>query len=194
MSEERRVLCLKATRTLSKVLYEECVDILDEELHRRRMWVQKLIMRRANSGESSTVMSELYEEDPREFKYVMRITPGQFDGLLKMVTLLIQRSDTIMREVLSVKVKFEITLAFLASGTNFRMLSLLFRVSKAAISALISEVCEAIRLCLKDYMKVSNHLSVICVYILQNIFEINWKPEFPMQKYQSPYVTTSIHK
>ncbi|KAJ8871005.1 hypothetical protein PR048_027308 [Dryococelus australis] len=33
------------------------------------------------------------------------------------------------------------------------MLSLLFRVSKAAISALIPEVCEAIRQCLEDYIK-----------------------------------------
>ncbi|KAJ8885382.1 hypothetical protein PR048_011579 [Dryococelus australis] len=50
------------------------------------------------------------------------MTPGQFNDLLKMVTPIIQQSDTIMREALPAKVKLEITLAFLASGTNFRML------------------------------------------------------------------------
>ncbi|KAJ8871004.1 hypothetical protein PR048_027307 [Dryococelus australis] len=100
MSGERRVLCLKATRAMATVLHEECLDISDEELHRRRMWVRKWITRRANSGASSIIMNELYEEDPREFKCVMRMTPGRFDELLKMVTPLIQRSNTIMREAL----------------------------------------------------------------------------------------------
>ncbi|KAJ8874453.1 hypothetical protein PR048_025302 [Dryococelus australis] len=71
-----------------------------------------------------------------------------------MVTPLIQRPDTIMREALPANEKLEITFAFLASGTNFRMLPLLFCVSKEAISALIRKVCEAIRQCLKYYMKV----------------------------------------
>ncbi|KAJ8897932.1 hypothetical protein PR048_003290 [Dryococelus australis] len=160
LSKERRVLCLKAIRAMSKVPYKECQDILDEEMPKRRMWVRKWSTRHANSGASSTIMSELYEEDPREFKCVI-MTPGQFDELLKMVTPLIQRPDTIMCEALPAKVKFEITLAFLASRTNCRMLSLLFRVSKAATLALVPEVCEAIRLSLKDYMKSDRRGSII---------------------------------
>ncbi|KAJ8895207.1 hypothetical protein PR048_000532 [Dryococelus australis] len=107
------------------------------------MWARKRIMRRADSGASSTIMSELDEEDPRGFDSM---------NSLKWQHLLIRRSDTIMREALSAKVKLEITLASVVSGTNFRALSHLFRVSKAAISTLIPGVCEAIRQSLEDYI------------------------------------------
>lgn len=158
MSEERRVLCRKVIRSISQLLYEECADIIDEESHRRRVWTRKWLMRRANSGASSTIIREIYEEDPSEFRCVMRMTTEQFDNLLEKVSPLIQKADTIMREALPARVKLEITLAYLASGTNFTMLSIFFRVSKSAISSFIPEVCKAISKCLQEYLNVSVYL------------------------------------
>jgi hypothetical protein len=60
-----------------------------------------------------------------------------------------------MREAVPARVKLEITLYFIASATNYRMLSIFFRISKASISKIVPEVCDAIYESLKKYIKVS---------------------------------------
>ncbi|KAJ8893260.1 hypothetical protein PR048_005851 [Dryococelus australis] len=78
----------------------------------------------------------------------MRITPKQFVELLTLVSPIIQRSDTVMCEVLPARLKLETALTYLVSGTIFIVI-----MSKSAISAIIPEVCEAIKDVLKDYIK-----------------------------------------
>ncbi|KAJ8865822.1 hypothetical protein PR048_033344 [Dryococelus australis] len=99
---------------------------------------------------------ELCVENPVEFKSVMRLTPEQFEELLFMVYPIIQRSDAVVREALSARIKLEILLTYLATGTNFRILSAFFRVSKSAICGILPEVCDAIKKVLEDHMKVSS--------------------------------------
>ena len=139
MSEERRVLIRKAIRSFSLVLCSELLEILLEERRRRvrKLWVRDW-MRNRSLGASVTILRELYIHDPQEYKAVMRITPNQFDELLCLIAPRIQRSDTMMREAVPGRVKLEITLSFIASATNYRMLSIFFRISKASISNSLS--------------------------------------------------------
>ncbi|KAI4454096.1 madf domain transcription factor [Holotrichia oblita] len=85
------------------------------------------------------IMRELRSNDPREYRAVMRITPQQFDFLLSLIAPKIQRTDTFMREAIPARVKLEVALAYLASGTTFRKI--------------IVEVCDAISESLKEFIK-----------------------------------------
>ncbi|XP_056633555.1 uncharacterized protein LOC130443108 [Diorhabda sublineata] len=122
---------------------------------KRRIWVRNWLQNKS-SGATSMIMKELYYQDPREYQAVMRLTPSQFEILLNLIATGIQRSDTFMRKAIPARVKLEITLTFLASGMTFRMLSVLYRVSKASISKMIPKVCDAISDSLKDYIKIPN--------------------------------------
>ena len=79
-----------------------------------------------------------------------------FDALHDLIANAIQRSDTLMRDAIPSRIKLEVTLSFLAKGNSYRNLQHLFRVSKAAISKFIPEVCDTIYLKLGDHIKVIN--------------------------------------
>ncbi|KAH9635607.1 hypothetical protein HF086_012276 [Spodoptera exigua] len=107
----------------------------------------------AKKRATHTIFKELYDEDPREYKAVMRVTPEQVETLLNLIAPKIQRDDTLMRDAI---VKLEINLVYLSSGVSYRLLSVFFRVSKASIIKIIPEVCAAINESRKGYIKVSN--------------------------------------
>jgi hypothetical protein len=137
------------------VLCSEFLEILLEERRRvRKLWVRDW-MRNRSLGASVTILRELYIHDPQEYKAAMRITPNQFDELLCPIAPRIQRSDIMMREAVPARVKLEITLSFIVSATNYRMLSIFFRISKTRISKIVPEVCDAVYESMKKYIKVS---------------------------------------
>lgn len=146
----------KAVCSIATVLCDELLEICDEESKKkkRKVWIRDW-MDKKEYGASETIIRELRENDPLEFKSVIRLTPEQFEELLLMVSPIISRNDTVMRPALPARLKLEITLAFLASGTNSKMLSVMFRVSKSSISNMIPVVCDAIYSVLNDYIKVS---------------------------------------
>ncbi|XP_022181356.1 putative nuclease HARBI1 [Myzus persicae] len=80
--------------------------------------------------------------------------PTTFEILLNKVHQKIQRSNTIMREAIPARVKLQVTLSYLATGNSYRNLQQSFRVSRAAISKFIPEVCDAIYEALGDFIKV----------------------------------------
>lgn len=152
----KKEIIKKVLRSFSYVLSEELLQICADELKRkpRSTWVREWIKNKT-LGASCTIIRELYTSDPKEYKALMRLTPDQFEDILAMISPSISSIDTVMREALPARLKLEITLAFLATGTNFRILSVMFRVSKSSISKIIPKVCEAIYSALKDYIKVS---------------------------------------
>nr|CAI5850804.1 unnamed protein product [Callosobruchus analis] len=60
-----------------------------------------------------------------------------------------------MRPAIPARINLQITLSYLASGNSYRTLQRLFRVSRAAISKFVPEVCDAICGSLKEYLDVS---------------------------------------
>lgn len=175
MAESRnRIYIKKAISSISFELRKELLKACCEELlgicaheqqkKKREVWIRDWMSKR-NLGASETILRELYDNDPHEYRALMRLTPEQFEQLLLMVSPMISCNDTLMRKSLPARLKLEITLAFLASGTNFRMLSVMFRVSKPSISNMIPQVCDALYFVLKEYMKVS-----VNNYILNSLF------------------------
>jgi len=159
----------KAVCSITTLLCDELLEICEEESkkRKRKVWVRNW-MDKKKCGASETIIRELRDNDPLEFKSVIRLTPEQFEELLLKISPIISRADTFMRPALSARLKLELTLAFLASGTNSRILSVMFRVSKASISNMIPEVCDAIYSVLNDYIKVSIYLQKKTIYFYCN--------------------------
>lgn len=155
MAGEREVL-RKCIKRVYDALLEEVDEALEEERNRKkRVWVREWIQRRNTRGASALLLSELAVEDTKEYMSLLRLTPENFQSLLKLVSPKISKINTQMRDSLSAKLKLEITLSFLATGNSFRSLQHMFRVSKAAISKFIPKVCDAISESLQEYIKVS---------------------------------------
>jgi hypothetical protein len=99
------------------------VEILRRRTHRgrnkRKCWVREWIKRREKLGASNTLLKELLEEDRASYCNHLRVTSSQFTFLLRKVEGDIQRKKTVMRKPLSVRLKLEITLRYLATGDSF---------------------------------------------------------------------------
>lgn len=133
----------------------EVEEIIEEQINKNKVWVRAWLTRRPQLGCSTLILNELKNEDPQEFKALMRMTSENFDVLLALITPRIQKTNTMMRDAIPAKVKLEICMAYLVTGVSYRWLQHHFRVSKSAISKLIPEVCIAISEELKDFIKVN---------------------------------------
>lgn len=91
------------------------------------------------------------------FKHFLRVDLGTFNHLLELVTPLIQKIDTNMRQSISASERLAVTLRFLATGDSYKSLSVLFRIAACTITHIVPEVCDAIYAVLKNkHMKVSD--------------------------------------
>lgn len=157
MSRENYRRCLKR---VFDILVEEVNDAVEEEVNREpRVWVRDWIKRRDTHGASAMLLRELAVEDSKEYMSFLRLTPDNFDILLDLISPKITKKDTQLRDALPARLKLEVTLAYLATGNSFRSLHHMFRVSRAAMTMFIPEVCDAISDSLKDFMKVSSYES-----------------------------------
>lgn len=130
---------------------------------KKRLWVRNWISRRQNFGASTRLLREMRQEDVGGFINHLRMAPEKFDEILCKIEGRIRKRDTSMRDAIPPKTKLEITLRFLASGDSYASLEALFRVGKSTISKFVPEVCAAISIVLKDFIKVS---IILYTYIL----------------------------
>jgi hypothetical protein len=142
---------------ISLALAEECRKILETRKKRRPRWwwVKRWIQRREQLGASTQLLVELAAEDSDSYRNHLRMSEAQLDFLLQKVSPLIQKADTILRPALPAKLKLQITLHYLATGTCFRTLSALYRVPTCSISLMIPEVCKAIYDISDEFIQVS---------------------------------------
>ncbi|CAB3221184.1 unnamed protein product [Arctia plantaginis] len=77
-----------------------------------------------------------------------------FEELLNMVTPLIQKQDTVMRESISPRERLTVTLRFLATGQSYEDLKFSAVISPQLMSTIIPETCSAIYKCLKHFIKM----------------------------------------
>ncbi|XP_055618931.1 uncharacterized protein LOC129764142 [Toxorhynchites rutilus septentrionalis] len=155
-SKTRLTVVRTVTKAVTKIL---CAELLRAEGTIRKKQKGKIIWARnwmQKKGATNTILNELYDNDPREYRAVLRVTPEQVETLLDLIAPKIQRQDTLMRGAIPARVKLEITLVYLSSGISFRLLSIFFRISKASIAKIIPEVCDAINFSLKDFIKMPN--------------------------------------
>jgi len=149
----------RIVKKVSRLLLVQIAEVLEEEIAReKKVWVRKWLARRSKHRGSALLLKELYAEVPAEYRACLRMSPECLDTLHGLIANAIQRNDTLMRDAIPSRIKLEVTstLSFLATGNSYRNLQYLFRVSKAAISKFIPEVCDGIYLKLGDHIKVRN--------------------------------------
>jgi len=67
---------------------------------KRRWWVRQWIQRRNNNGGSTFISRELRNENPEDFKNILRLSDTHFDFLLNKIQFNIQKLNTTMREAI----------------------------------------------------------------------------------------------
>ncbi|KAK3097397.1 hypothetical protein FSP39_009298 [Pinctada imbricata] len=152
---------------------------------KRKYWTRPWIRRRDTFGAHHALLNELRSEDPRSFRNFIRMNDESFQELLNLVTPLINRKDSCMRNAITAAERLSVTLRFLATGDNYQSLEYLFRIPKQTLQYIIPETCTAIYNVLKgDYLKVSygyvneiqasvNKTLVHCPQICSKFVDIN---------------------
>jgi hypothetical protein len=79
---------------------------------------------------------------------------SDFEYLLTLISPIISKQDTQLRDSIPAKIRLAITLRFLATGDSYKSLHFLFKVSSQIISKIVPEVCAAINQVLKNEVKV----------------------------------------
>lgn len=151
----------RAVKVLLKRVYNVLLDEV-EDLVELEMDPEKAKLREAENAEKKNfqvayvpVVQEPVPEYIAEYRMLLRMTPDVFDRLLALVLPKIQKLGTVLREPISPSVMLEVTLNFLATGSSYHTQQCCFRVSKAAISNFVPNVCDAIIESLQEFITVS---------------------------------------
>ena len=80
-----------------------------------RVWVRGWIARRQEMGAFQRIVRELATEDPSLFMEYLRMDKDQFNHLVSLVSPLIKKEDTCMKEAISPAEKVALTLRFLVT-------------------------------------------------------------------------------
>lgn len=102
----------------------------------------------------TNLLSELSLE-PSDWRNYLRIDEQTYFKLLQLVTPIIKKQDTNMRQAISPHERLCATLRFLASGMTYENLKFSTVISAQRLGVIIPETCKAIITVFKDYMKVS---------------------------------------
>lgn len=105
-------------------------------------------------------MNELKFE-PEDFKNYLRMDEKTYLKLLEMVSSMIKKEDTVMRNCISehesVFVTFLAITKFLATGRSYEDLKLSAIISPQALGKIIPETCDALyKVLRRDYLKMCN--------------------------------------
>lgn len=137
-----------------------------KNIRKHRRWWQTQIFRKQHNLLNILVSESGYDQ----FKNFTRMTKNDFEFLLNLITPKIMKKDTTFRRAISPRDRLALTLRFLATGDSYSSLQYLFKVSKASISHIVPEVCQAIVEVLRErgYIKVRViFINIYFIFILK---------------------------
>jgi len=111
----------------------------EETVYRKRkrsIWTKDCLKRRSVFGHGNLI-KELELSSPLDYKNYLRMCPSTFGELLELITPLVQREDTNMREAISPKQRLFAT-----------------AIAAQTLRRIIIETCEAVTRVLKNYIQV----------------------------------------
>lgn len=92
---------------------------------------------------------------PKDWHNYLRMNGDTYLNLLSLITPLIIKKDTLMRNAISPHERLTATLRFLATGRSYEDLKFSAIISPQALSYIVPETCKAIYKVLhKDYLKI----------------------------------------
>lgn len=127
--------------------------LLKKPRKQRSKWSKDWYLKRKSLSHVN-LMKELHFE-PCDWSNYLRMTEDAYLELLQLVTPIIKKQDTNMRQAISPHERLSATLRFLATGSAYQSLRFPTVISAPSLSAIIPETCKAIMTVLKDYIKVS---------------------------------------
>lgn len=80
---------------------------------------------------------------PKDFNNYLRMNENTYLHLLSLVTPLIEKQNTVMRNALSPHERLTLTLRFLATGRTYECLKYSTNISPQSLSTIIPETCES---------------------------------------------------
>nr|XP_058956579.1 putative nuclease HARBI1 [Pocillopora verrucosa] len=110
----------------------------------KRFWVREISRNRKRCGEFHNLVLELRLGDRELYFRYMCMSPESFDHLLSLVSPLILKRTTKLREPVSAAERLALTLRFLPSGNSQQSMSFSYRVGRQTVSSIIKETCRAI--------------------------------------------------
>ena len=117
------------------------LEVLNNDRDTRKGAKTRKWIGRRNSLGLFNLVKELAAEDTRGYKEMMRMRKEQVNKILGLVEPLILKERTNFGTSISPAQRLALTIRYLATGETFRSLHLQFRISRAAISYVIMEVC-----------------------------------------------------
>ena len=115
-----------------------------QEHSQRTCWVCPILLRRDQTGEYHTLVREMRDTDPAAHQRYFRMTVGDFDELLDLVSDKMKKETTNMRDLISAGERLAVTLRFLAAGGSMKAVAESYRIGYATIRKIIPEVCAVI--------------------------------------------------
>ena len=120
----------------------------------RKCWVKTWLKNRNRYGHLP-LLHELRDNFPMDFRNYLRMDCESFQILLKLVSPIISKQDTKLRESISAEERLTTTLRYLATGRSFEDLKFSTGISAPSLCKIIPETCKAIYEVLrKTYLKV----------------------------------------
>ncbi|KAK2721408.1 hypothetical protein QYM36_003630 [Artemia franciscana] len=105
---------------------------------------QKNQMLRDRHGMMATLNKEMEDHYGDKFVQTYQMSEEQFNFNFDLVSPLLHKEDTFMREAIPRKANLALTILCLASGDSMYSLLLLFRISTSTISFVVRETCAEI--------------------------------------------------
>ena len=126
------------------------------------------LLRRGISGSFSQIFEELHIENQDDFQHYIRMPFENFLPILQYISPKIEKTETNMRDAISLCARLEATLLYLSTGMSYTRMQYYTRISKQSLSIIISETCRAIYECLKEHLKVGN-IAIVIYHIAVDI-------------------------
>ncbi|XP_039962355.1 putative nuclease HARBI1 [Bactrocera tryoni] len=147
-----------ARALVAALLIEEILEMEKEEEiaksgKKKRIWVQDWRKKRPKRSHTN-LLKELEISCPKDYKNFLRMDVAVYNDLLALITPLIEKQDTIMRDAISPNERLSVTLRFLATGESYESLKFPSRIATPTLSKIIIETCESIVKVLKDFISM----------------------------------------
>lgn len=136
------------------ILEEDEIEQKKKQKRQRKTWVKEWRSRRPVFSHIS-LLKELEQSSPADYKNFLRMDPSVYKELLEKVTPYIEKQNTLMRDAISPDERLSVTLRYLATGESYESLKFQSYISTASLSNIIIETCEALIKVLKDFISVS---------------------------------------
>lgn len=141
------------TTTTLAVAATVAIKLKVSQKRKRSKWAKEWLLKRRHFSHVN-LLEELRLEPGDWFNY-LRMDEATYLELLTLVTPLIKKQDTPMRQSISPHERLTATLRFLATGRSYEDLKFSVAISPQALGQIIPETCTAIYSVLKHkYLKV----------------------------------------